>query len=1200
MAESIQTASEIHPLIYCYTTPGVESNEGCVKIGYTDRQTPEARIRQQTGTAHVPFQLEWSYPARYMYGDREWFTDGAFHRYLTDTVNVTRLAGTEWFRMTPQEAETCFRDFVNGGLAAGADGSYVLRQEQENAVAVTQEYFSRTSWAGSEFLWNAKPRFGKTLAAYDLIQRMHCTNVLIVTNRPAIASSWYEDFAKFVLPRGEYLFVSENPGMRGEQHVYTRDGFVAKVTGTAEDRDEEVSGIRGMIAFDSLQNLKTSIYFGGSTVKLKWMCDLDLDLLIIDEAHEGVDTKKTGKALSVLKAKHVLYLSGTPFKALASGRFAEEQITNWTYADEQAAKRDWEATKESPSPYAELPQMVMYTYQMSSIIYDKVQKGMQLTDDLTIDYAFDLNEFFRATDKGEFVHKEDVQKFLKALVSQEKYPFASEEMRSQLSHTLWILDRVASAEAMAHMLSQMEEFRGYRIVVAAGKGAVYDEDGDVLEEAAATALTRVRTAVQESDRSITLSVGQLTVGITVPQWTGVLMLCNMKSPSAYMQAAFRAQNRWVYTKADENGETRLYRKEHAYVFDFDPARTLTVYDEYATSLAGESGGTAREREERILRLLNFFPVLGEDENGEMTALDAEQVLAMPCRLKSAEVVRRGFISNLLFADIGGIFNAPPAVQEILGKLAPAKDAPRNRKPVEIRLDDIDVDENGEAQVPQTKVIGLATDIFGPGYYVEVVDGVELMPEQEPDQEPQQDENAADVELTPLTGSRQDGEPEAETDGGPGEADDLVSSVIAAAEEKVNQLIQQGSRTADQAAEAIEKKVAAPVISQYKLPKSTQNQIKRDTGQELNGKIQTLAADLQQTRKLAEVELKQAVAEAGNDETKRAEAVSDFNRRIDSAAGSYAADVNSTVKEVVRDSPERIVGAAEKQKEEQRKNSREDDIRDRLRGFCRTIPSFLMAYGYDGITLQNFEQGIPADVFEDVTGITPAQFDYLRGADGPEDPTGTADRYAGHIFNSAVFNESINEFLQKRRELANYFDESQDEDIFDYIPPQRTNQIFTPRSVVRTMLDALEENNPGCFDSPDVTFIDPYMKSGMFIAETVKRLYRSPELAHLFPDSEERIRHILSRQVYGMAPTEIIYRIAVNYILGFSEEMRNETRNFVQADAAAAAKKGGGELQALVDRLFAGNGANAVEEAEGQGEQDSLASQRPQESPDTAS
>ena len=277
-------------------------------------------------------------------------------------------------------------------------------------------------------------------------------------------------------------------------------------------------------------------------------------------------------------------------------------------------------------------------------------------------------------------------------------------------------------------------------------------------------------------------------------------------------------------------------------------------------------------------------------------------------------------------------------------------------------------------------------------------------------------------------------------------------------------------------------------------------------------------------------------------------------------------VTETVQKTLQEKPKELVERLEQKKEEDKKKSVEDEIRAHLRGFARTIPSFIMAYGDENLTLANFDDYTEDAVFLEVTGISEEEFRFLRDGGNKLNPeTGLIEHFDGHLFDEGVFNDSIREFLRKRAELADYFDESKTEDIFDYIPPQKTNQIFTPKRIVKMMVDKLEEENPGCFDDPNKTFADLYMKSGLYITEIVKRLYRSEAIKAVFPDDRARIRHILQHQVYGMAPTRIIYLIATNYILGFDEELKAETHHFVQADAAEASKNG--TLKELVDRCF---------------------------------
>ncbi len=256
---------------------------------------------------------------------------------------------------------------------------------------------------------------------------------------------------------------------------------------------------------------------------------------------------------------------------------------------------------------------------MSEIIKDELQQGVEIEGE-TEEYAFDLNVFFE-TRNEKFVHESSVDKFLDAMTTQPKYPFSTEELRQELKHTFWLLNRVDSAKALARKLETHSVFGEYKIILAAGDGRLDDEDDTEKS------YNKAVDAIRRYEKTITLSVGQLTTGITIPEWTAVLMLSNIKSPALYMQAAFRSQNPCLFSN---NGE--FYRKENAYVFDFDPARTLIIYEKFANDLSAETSegkGDLDKRKENIKNLLNFFPVIGEDEAGEMAELDAEKVLSIP-------------------------------------------------------------------------------------------------------------------------------------------------------------------------------------------------------------------------------------------------------------------------------------------------------------------------------------------------------------------------------------------------------------------------------------------------------------------------------------------------------------------------------------------------------------------------------------------
>lgn len=1110
-APNIRSFIKVEPMIYAYDTPGVTYHDGWIKIGYTDKRTPEQRIKEQTHTAHIIPRMLWKSIARYTDNSGQSFKDTDFHSFLEFNKGVKREPHTEWFETDKYTSRDYFDEFAARGTMDTYEQklAYTLRDEQEEAVRMTKAYFEG---GGTEFLWNAKPRFGKTLTAYDLIRRMGLTKVLIVTNRPSISNSWAEDFTKFIDWRGEYSFVSDTEALAGKPGVISRQEFISR---SIEDK--------GMVAFESLQGLKGSVYFGGKIDKLSWMAKeftdnlgvkhhgIDFDLLIIDEAQEGIETMRTERAFNNISRKYTLYLSGTPFKQLASARFSSGQIYNWSYTDEQERKENWSG--EGYNPYEPLPRLAMYTYQLSAMIRERIGHADLDSDEYT-DYAFDLNEFFATNETGKFVHEAEIKKFLHALSTQEKYPFSTPELRKELSHTLWYLNRIQSVEALEKLLAADPVFSEYHVVKVVGDGSS-NEDEDT---SAKKNFDRVKQAIATHDKTITLTVGQLTVGVTVPEWSGVLMLCNLKSPSSYMQAAFRVQNPCMLTV---NGET--FQKETAYVFDFDPARTLIIFDDFANNLKADTvngRGTTEERKENIRRLLNFFPVLGEDDEGRMIELDAAAVLSIPRKLKCREVVRSGFMCNYLF-NIGNVFGAPAAIQAIVEKLQTAhEEKHKDNKEALDNMGDIHVGEDGEVEVPEEIVIGQAQNYFADKQYEDVSAIQEQAETMMPDQPADYDRTSA--------------------------VDDHLKKI------------------ADSVKEAVKERVA-PVMDDYNPKKAARNRIETQVDREIDNTFQKIADDYRQEESIARAELDRKRQQAQT-ETQVKEAETAFNDRMQNFLDVTMDAVKNQIQKTIDEKPTEVIRHLEQNKAEAAKRDAEEEIRAHLRGFSRTIPSFIMAYGDDGLTLANFDDYTEDDVFLEVTGITEDDFRFLRdGGDRLNPETGEIEHWEGHLFDETVFNDSIREFLRKKQELADYFDESHTEDIFDYIPPQKTNQIFTPKRVVKMMVDELEKQNPGCFDDPTKTFADLYMKSGLYITEIVKRLYNSAAMKAKIPDDKARVRHILQKQVYGMAPTRIIYLIATNYILGFDETLKNESHNFVEADAAEASKNG--TLAELVNRSF---------------------------------
>lgn len=1100
---NINTAKSVTPMIYAYTTPEIARHDGWTKIGYTE-QDVETRIKQQTHTADVRWNLEWKGNALFDDGSGERFTDKEFHAYLRKSgVEQESGKNNEWFHITGQESRLKFYDFrANHGILQQLSSvvPYQLRKEQKEAVEQTLAY--QNDHPGGEFLWNAKPRFGKTLSVYDFCKKSGAHTVLIVTNRPAIANSWYSDYMKFLGAESGHVFVSEVDALKGKPGVLTREEYTKSLLLHADDES-----YGNCIEFVSLQDMKGSKYFSTRGYdKLREVAEMEWDVLVIDEAHEGIDTYKTDVAFDRIHRKFTLHLSGTPFKALANNKFPDNAIFNWTYADEQKAKRDWDVSSEEENPYESLPKLNLFTYQMSEIVKDELQQGVEINGE-TAEYAFDLNEFFSTTN-GKFKYDDSVDRFLDALTLQEKFPFSTPELREELKHTFWFLDRVDSAKALAAKLKNHPVFKDYEVVLAAGDGKL-DEDEETKKS-----YDKVVEAIQNHEKTITLSVGQLTTGITIPEWTAVLMLSNVKSPALYMQAAFRAQNPCMF----KNGSSYA-RKENAYVFDFDPARTLTIFEEFANDLSADTSagrGDLETRKEHIRELLNFFPVIGEDENGELIELDAEKVLTIPRKIRSVEVVRRGFMSNFLFQNISQVFGAPQAVMNIINNF----EAVKEQKKVEFSdetKESLHLNDEGEVDVPDDIIIGVTNDVFGDKIFAPTDDVITTV---------------SDIVDTP---------------------DRAVSAL-----EKLKK--------------STHENMTANIMREAK--DSYGSEMKAADKRKLESKINGAADKLIDTSYMNYTIDKNTVEQQRTDalqsrhETGRstAEINQEYDEKIEKLTEQFQETLSSGFKELVEESKKDVVKTVETNKLEREKSTIEEGIRDHLRGFSRTIPSFLMAYGDDTVTLATFDTIIPDNVFKEVTSITLDQFRFLRdGGPYTDEETGEEKEFAGQLFDPVVFDDSVKEFLALKKKLADYFDEKSVEDIFDYIPPQKTNQIFTPKVMVKKMVDMLEKENPGCFDLPDKTFIDLYMKSGLYIAEIVKRLYQSEEMKKLYPDKDERLKHIFEKQVYGLAPTEIIYKIATSYILGFDEDVKITKHNFRQVDALPYAKEG--TLKQKLDEIY---------------------------------
>lgn len=1039
ITQNIKSFKVVYPQVYSYTLPDRKENDGSQKIGYSEREKVDERILQQVKTAAFtePYKLIWNAPA-FFEGGKESFTDKTFHKFLEKNgIEKRSELGQEWFFFNgePLKSKALFDLFCKEKFAAlqSSNGKipYTLRFEQEEAVKKALGYFENNE--AGEFLWNAKPRFGKTLASYDLAKRLNAKSVLIVTNRPAIANSWFDDYKMFV---DGYAFISETSALKN-RGVLTREDFI---------KNNQNRLLPPQITFLSLQDLKGSKYFGGDFEKLKWVADLKWDLLIIDEAHEGIDTGRTDAAFGVIKRKHTLHLSGTPFKALANSKFPSEAIYNWTYLDEQTIKQ-LEIEEGESGEHTDMPDLRLFTYRISQMITKEVNEGLEI-EDKNVDYAFDLNEFFRAENR-KFVHEADVKEFLNNLTTNKKYPFSTDDLRAELKHTFWYVgNRVESVKALEQILKKDPVFKDYEIIVAAGNGQSFEEEENDIK-ANESSFEKVKKAISENDKTITLSCGQLTTGVTIKEWTAVLMLTDIKSPSLYMQAAFRAQNPYKEFK-----DGTLVTKKSAYLFDFAPTRVLEIYDQFANGLnpkAVKGEITEKEREENICELINFFPVISEDVNGEMVELDANKVLTFPNALAAIEIVNARFMTNLLFNDtIKGVFNFPKEVEDILNKMPEEKNKRALKTNSTLDLDEArKVNDNRTTKINENTEIILGEKIFKSNT-----------------------ERVADNKLK-------------------------INSEYISPEELAKDVYE----------------AAEPLIAKYKEVYKTTKAEEEATAKQIQDKVKLVAEEFNNAEVKDSLLLKERL---------------------------IALMEENLVKNKVAEKEEAVVAKVQKTKE--------DEIRDRLRSFTRTIPMFIMANSSkEEITIDNFDLEIADKDFEDLTSITIAEFHKLRdGFDYEEN--GVRKTFLG-VFNKYRFNASIAEFRAKKDQLANYF--TSEEDIFELIPSQKTNQIFTPKKVVQMMINTLEENDLSLFTRTDSTFIDLYMKSGMYITEIVKKLFNNTK--DKYETTDACLKHILENQVYGLSPTPILQGITQAYIFGFDNKQLVSRKNFVQHDLTPEAQ-----------------------------------------------
>ena len=667
--------------------------QGLIKVGQTTREDVRERIHESQGQVQQEFTL---------------YVDEIAQRYdgslFRDKDVIERLkangfdnphfgSASEWVRCKPCDVLSAIAELREGRVFSGRHyQTFPMRPEQARAVEQTIDYYE-SIWAEDpdavpRFLWNAKMRFGKTFTAYQLAKRMGAKRVLVVTFKPAVQDAWHEDLASHVdfdgwQYRNTDLMAKHGPGDPDKPLVYF---------GSFQD----------LLGRDNKTGLIKS--------KNEWVHTINWDLVIFDEYHfgawresakalfEGEDEKEAAKELKAeyheglaafdeeldelgsdeddflpITTRAYLYLSGTPFKALATGEFIEEQIFNWTYTDEQEAKARWDLEHPGErNPYGALPEMRLLTYQMPDDILSVAVQG-------EFD-EFDLNTFFEATGEGDaarFVHESDVQKWLDLIRGEHAptqldslkaggrppFPYADTRLLPYMQHSFWFLPSVASCFAMANMLRARHNtyWHSYDVIVAAGAKAGIG----------VKALPPVREAIDDGydTKTITLSCGKLTTGVTVKQWSSILMLRNLTSPETYFQAAFRVQSPWAITNPNgDNPHEEEVLKPVAFVFDFAPTRALRQMADYASGL----NPTADSPERAVADLVKFLPVLAYD-GANMKEINAGEILDIAMSGTSATLLAKKWesailvnVDNMTLRKIMGNPDAMNAIMNIEG------------------------------------------------------------------------------------------------------------------------------------------------------------------------------------------------------------------------------------------------------------------------------------------------------------------------------------------------------------------------------------------------------------------------------------------------------------------------------------------------------------------------------------------------------
>ena len=673
--------------IYIYETPNNLDTKGFLKIGQTERDS-EDRILNQTGTAMIRANILAEYEA--IDDNGQVFSDKEIHQFLLrkGIENLKHYGSgknSEWFKIGFNEIDRVIKNrqhFIDDfKFLKDKPIEIQLYPSQQEALdqtysrwKVLQENPNTTDSNIRKFLWNAKPRFGKTLTAYKFAEKIHAKNVLIMTQRASISNSWFSDYHEYIRNSKDsnYEFGSSKDNKIENEEIVKAQALDEKISEKLAYNEN-----KNLIYYTTLANIKGKDEAGEFKKKNAWIFNAHWDLVILDETHEGTTTDAMTKVLESLDHDFLLELSGTPFRKMTETQgYTAKNTYSWSYTEEQEVKENWDYSQ-GKNPYINLPKLNMYTFQVPS--------NVRVTSDLS-EYSFDFNEFWKIS-ADKFIHEQEIDTFLDILSNQKEryddpqtqyYPFADKDTREQLRHTFWKLPSTAAVKLLAKKLRTHEFFSQYKVIEAAGS-----KEG----RSSIKAEKEVKAAIGDNGlktKTITLSVDMLTTGTTVKEWTAVLMLDNTSDTGKYIQTVFRAQTPWKSTF--EDGTT--FVKTNAFVFDFNPDRVLKIAEEYAnmdTKTGVEIvGNSTADRQTKTRTLINFLPIIAMDEDGEMRYLDAKDAVSIINYTAARKIVDEGFMSNNLF-NVKALFRMKgkdyEQVREIMSEISPvsALDKRKNKK-----------------------------------------------------------------------------------------------------------------------------------------------------------------------------------------------------------------------------------------------------------------------------------------------------------------------------------------------------------------------------------------------------------------------------------------------------------------------------------------------------------------------------------------